>query len=40
MNIKERSVVLNQRIESIKEKNINISLILEKTNVFKEAFMV
>jgi hypothetical protein len=40
MKINERSVVLNVFIVSKKEKNINISLILENTNVFSAAFIV
>ena len=40
MKINERSVVLNVFIVSKKEKNINISLIRENTNVFNAAFMV
>ena len=40
MKIIERSVVAKVLIVSRKEKNINISLILEKTNVFKAAFIV
>jgi len=38
--IKERSVVLKITIHKINDKNINISLILENTNVFKAAFIV
>ena len=39
-NINDKSVVLNVLITNKKEKNINISLILEKTNVFKAALIV
>ena len=40
MKINERSVVLNVFIVRKKENNINISLILENTNVFSAAFIV
>jgi len=36
----DRSVDIKTFIESIKVKNINMSLILEKTNVFNAAFIV
>jgi hypothetical protein len=39
-NIIERSVDENTLITSRKEKNINISLKREKTNVFNAAFIV
>jgi len=40
MKIKDKSVVLNKEIVSINEKNINISLIREKTNVLRAALIV
>jgi len=40
MKIKDKSVVLKITIELIKEKNINISLILEKTKVLSAALIV
>lgn len=40
MKISDKSVVLNKEIVNIKEKNINISLIREKTKVFNAAFTV
>jgi hypothetical protein len=38
--MRDKSVVLNTTIVKIKDKNINISLILEKTKVFKAALIV
>ena len=38
--IKDRSVVLKTTIVKKKEMNMNISLIREKTKVFKAALMV
>jgi hypothetical protein len=38
--MRDKSVVEKVLIVKIKEKNINISLILENTNVFIAAFMV
>lgn len=40
MKISDKSVVLKVFIVNKKEKNINMSLILEKTNVFRAAFIV
>jgi hypothetical protein len=40
MNIKDRSVVMKELIVIRNDKNINMSLIREKTNVFKAAFKV
>tara|TARA_B110001450_G_scaffold255727_1_gene284035 strand:+ start:2218 stop:2370 length:153 start_codon:yes stop_codon:yes gene_type:complete len=40
ININERSVVMNELIVIRNDKNINISLILEKTKVFKAALIV
>ena len=40
MKITERSVVLKTIIAKVKFININVSLIREKTNVFKAALFV
>ena len=40
MNIIDKSVVANVLIVNKNEKNINISLIREKTKVFSAAFIV
>jgi hypothetical protein len=40
MKIRDKSVVEKVLIVSINEKNINISLIRENTNVFIAAFIV
>jgi hypothetical protein len=40
MNIIDKSVEQKILIDIKKDKNINISLILEKTNVFNAAFIV
>jgi hypothetical protein len=40
MNIKDKSVVLKTIIANINDKNINMSLILEKIKVFNAAFIV
>lgn len=40
MNIRDKSVVINELIVIRNDKNINISLILEKTKVFSAAFKV
>jgi hypothetical protein len=40
MNIIDKSVEENIFITIKKDKNINMSLILEKTNVFSAAFIV
>jgi hypothetical protein len=38
--IRDKSVVLKITMHKIKDKNINISLILENMKVFKAAFIV